>query len=118
LWHELFQESFGQEQAGIFEFLSRLLVNFGEFDVGWRNSAVVAKDRVVPAFNRQIGIIAGAEEGMDNLGPVRLPKTGEAMLGHARMTKTIHVKQLTVDEGVLGVYVKNPRAELVDVGDG
>src|SRR4051794_6126968 len=39
------------------------------------------------------------------------------MLSHAGMANAIALEQLAVDEGVFGVYVKDARAELVNVRD-
>src|SRR5882762_8389002 len=76
---------------------------------------MIAEDRVVPAFEVQIGIIPDAEQSMDYLRPVRLAEPGEAMLGDARMAEAIDFEQLSVDKSILRVHMENARAKLVDV---
>src|SRR5207248_10062097 len=70
-----------------------------------------------PAFDVQVGIVAGAQEGVNDLRPVRLAESGKTMFRHARMADTISFEQRAVDVGVLGVNVKNFSPEFVDVGD-
>src|SRR5437867_4915797 len=78
---------------------------------------MIAENRVMPAFDIQIRIIAGPKERVNDFGPVALTQAGKAMLRYARMAKAIDLEQLTVDEGILGVHMKDPRAELVNVSD-
>src|SRR5439155_13116982 len=87
----------------------------GGFYVPRLFGVVVAINRVMPSFYRQIRIIPGATQRMDDLGPIALAQAHEAMFGDARITNAILLQQRAIDESVLGMDVKDARAELVDV---
>src|SRR5437870_809441 len=72
----------------------------------------------MPAFDVQVGVVAGANEGMDDFGPVGLSQPGESMFGYAWMANPVGFQEVAIDVGVFGVDVKNARAEFVDVVDG
>src|SRR5439155_20159254 len=76
---------------------------------------MIAKHRVVLAFDVQVRVIARPQQRMNDFRPVGLAESGKPMLRHSRMTDPVHLQQLPVDVSVLGVYVKNPRAELAEV---
>lgn len=85
----MFEEFFREEQARVFEFLAGLAIGFREFDVGGRDGAVVAENGVVPAFDGEVGIVAGAKKGVNDFGPVGLAEAGETMLGDAGMAEAV-----------------------------
>src|SRR6185503_20292371 len=85
--HERFQCALRDEQAGVFE--------------------GVAVYGIVAAFNVQIGIVPRPKQCVDDLGPVTLAETGEAMLGNTRVTKAVFLQQRTIDQCVLCMDVKN-----------
>jgi len=115
---ELFQRSLGNEQAGVLQFLAALAVGGGRGHVHWLGRVVIAIDRVVPAFNVQIGIVTGAQKGMNNFRPIRLAQPRKTMFRHARMADAVGFEKGPVDIGVLGVNVKNSRTKFVNVGNG
>jgi len=55
---------------------------------------------------------------MDDLRPIGLAEAGEAVLGHAGMARAVGFEQGSIDKGVLGVDMKNARAEGANVCDG
>src|SRR5206468_4160178 len=63
-------------------------------------------------------IVTGADQGVNDFGPVALAEAGESMLCHPGVADAILREQRAIDEGVLRVHVKNPRAELLNVRDG
>jgi hypothetical protein len=79
---------------------------------------MIAEDRIVPAFDVQVRIVAGTHEGVDDLCPVRFAETGEPVFGHPRMADAVGGEQRAIDEGILGVNVKDPPPELAQVLDG
>lgn len=98
---ERFEGLFCEQQAGVLPL---------------RPAGVIAINRVVPAFDVEVRIVTGAQEFVDDLRPVSLAQAGKAMLGHAGMAEPISLQQGPVDESVLGVDVKNARAEFAQVG--
>ena len=54
---------------------------------------------------------------MDNLRPIGLAQPRKPVLRHARMTGAVGFQQRPVNEGVLGVNVKDARAETLEVRD-
>ena len=76
---------------------------------------MVTKDRIVPAFDVQIRIISRSEQGVHNLGPIRLTKSRKAMFGNAGMANAVRFQELVIDERVLRMDVKYARAEFMNV---
>src|SRR3989442_12607154 len=50
---------------------------------------MVAKHRIMPAFNIQIRVVTCSHERMDNLRPIGLPKAGKPMLSDARVANPV-----------------------------
>src|SRR6266516_5441778 len=87
--HKLLQPPLRQPQSFFLQLLSCLPCLGRERDV-WRwRSIVVAQDRVVPAFDVKVGVIAGAEQGVDDFRPVCLAEAGRAVFGYAVMTDAV-----------------------------
>src|SRR5439155_26764304 len=78
---------------------------------------MIAKHRVVLAFDVQVRVIARAHQRVNDFRPVSLAESGKPMLRHARMTNPVSLQQLPVDVGVLRVHVKNPWSERAEVRD-
>src|SRR5713226_4820894 len=102
--NELFQCLLCDEQSGVFKLLTRLPICSSQWDVDRRRRVVIAKNRVVPPFDVQVRIITGPKQGMNNLPPIGLTEARKSMLSHAGMADAIHLEQLPVNEGVLGVH--------------
>jgi len=74
-----------KEKASLFEPLPFLAVSLRELDIRGRTCAMVTEDRVVPAFNVEVGIVPSSKEGVNDFGPISLAEAGKAMFGYARM---------------------------------
>src|SRR5213076_836014 len=101
----MLQGTLRNHQPRVFQPLTGERRAFAEF--------VIAKHGIVPAFDVQVGIVAGTQERVDDFRPVRLAQTGKAMLRNARMAEAINFEQLAVDVSVLRVDVKNSSTEPV-----
>src|SRR2546429_4754188 len=68
----MLQGTLRNHQPRVFQPLTGERRAFAEF--------VIAKHGIVPAFDVQVGIVAGTQERVDDFRPVRLAQTGKAML--------------------------------------
>src|SRR5262245_12038375 len=78
---ELFEQSFRRQQSRILQFFAGQWSGFV--------SGMIAIERVVPAFDVEIGIIAHAQQRVHDFRPVGLAETGEAMLSDTGMADAI-----------------------------
>src|SRR3954464_40009 len=69
----------------------------------------------MPAFDAEVAVVAGAEEFVDDLGPVALAEAGETVFGAAGVAEAVAGEEGLVDVGVLGVDVEDARAEFAYV---
>jgi len=93
--NEGFKSGLGDAEAGFFQF--------------------VAVDGVVPAFDVEVGIVSGADEFVDDLGPVGLAEAGETVFGDAGVAEAVSAEERFVNLGVFGVDVEDPFAVFADV---
>src|SRR5688572_2223775 len=80
-----FKDAFSDEQTRVFE--------------------RIAIHRIMSAFDVEVGVVARADESVDDFGPIALSEAGETMFGHAGMTDAVLLEQGPIDEGVLRVNV-------------
>ena len=67
---------------------------------------VIAIDRIVPAFDVEVGVVTDPDERVNDLRPIGVAEAGEAMLRYTWMTETVLREQGAVDAPVLRVNVK------------
>ena len=73
---------------------------------------MISIDGIMPAFDVEIAIVANSQKRMDDLRPIRISKTGEAMLGDSGVANAILREQRPVDMRILRVNMENTGAEL------
>src|ERR1051326_5684196 len=79
----LLQRPAGDQQAGLFE----LTAGEGRAVAGF----MVAEHRVVIAFDVEVGVVPGADQGVNDFRPVGLAESGKAMFRHARVADAVGI---------------------------
>src|SRR5205814_1968828 len=75
---------------------------------------MIPKNGIMPSFNVQIRIVAGANECMHDLRPIRLTEPRHAMFRHAFMTNPVAFQEGAINVSVLAMHMKNARTEPVN----
>src|SRR5688500_15323277 len=80
--------------------------NFQPLFFQLRAVRLIAIDRVVPAFDVEVGVVTNTRERVDDLRPISVAEAGEAMLRDAGVTETVLREECAIDARVLRMHVK------------
>ena len=72
----------------------------------------------MPAFDVEVRIVAGADEFVNDLGPIGLAEAGEAVFGNTGVAEAVAAEEWFVDLGILGVDMEDAFAVFADVLEG